>query len=129
LLGGAQHRYVFPLVTNENSMSRRFVVHRSKGTLPAESSDPLAWQWPVGVYSLSHIALPFPADDRLYGVSDAVPSPGIALSKITLHGERCLINIPESEMLRLKWNPFYPYLEQRVLTFLHLTKKQDHASR
>jgi hypothetical protein len=129
LLDAAQHRYVFTLITNENSMSRRVVVHRSKGTLPAQSSDPLAWQWPVGVYSLSHIALPFPADDPLYGVSDAVASPGIALSKITLHGERGVINIPASEMLRLKWNPFYPYLEQRVLTFLQLTEKQDHASR
>ncbi len=129
LLDAAQHRYVFTLITNENSMSRRVVVHRSKGTLPVESSDPLAWQWPVGVYSLSHIALPFPADDPLYGVSDAVASPGIALSKITLHGERGVINIPASEMLRLKYNPFYPYLEQRVLTFLQLTEKQDHASR
>jgi len=40
-----------------------------------------------------------------------------------------VINIPASEMLRLKWNPFYPYLEQRVLTFLQLTEKQDHTSR
>jgi hypothetical protein len=80
----------------------------------------LAWQWPAGVHSLSHIALPFPVDDPLYGVSDDVASPGIALSKITLHGERGVINIPAPEMLRLKYNPFYPYLEQRVLTFLQL---------
>ena len=120
MIGDVRHRYVFTLVTNENSMSRRVVVHRGKGTLPAESSDPLAWQWPAGVHSLSHIALPFPVDDPLYGVSDDVASPGIALSKITLHGERGVINIPASEMLRLKYNPFYPYLEQRVLTFLQL---------
>jgi hypothetical protein len=64
------------------------------------------------------VALPFPPDDPLYGISPSVQSPGIALSKITLRGERGVIKIPADEMLRLKWNPFYDYLEQRVLAFL-----------
>jgi alpha-beta hydrolase superfamily lysophospholipase len=121
-LGDAQSRYVCDRVTNENPTSRRIVVHRSLGGQPAESSDPLPFQWPDGVHSLSHVALPFPREDPLYGVSDAVISPGIALSKISLNGERGVINIQASEMLRLKYNPFYPYLEQRILTFLQMTE-------
>jgi alpha-beta hydrolase superfamily lysophospholipase len=128
LPGDAQSHCVYDLVTNQNPKSRRVVVRKCNGKPPADSSEPLAWQWPVEVHSLSHVALPFPFDDPLYGVSDAVASPGIALSKITQHGELGVIKIPAAEMLRLKWNPFYPYLEQRVLTFLQLTEKQAHAS-
>jgi hypothetical protein len=125
LPGNAQTRYVYDLVTNEHPTSRRVVVHRRNGGLPDDSSEPLTWLWPDGIYSLSHVALPFPFDDPLYGASDAVASPGIALSKITLRGERGVINIPAAEMLRLKWNPFYPYLEQRVLIFLQLMEESE----
>lgn len=116
----AKSRFAYDLVSNQHPSSNHVAVHRSVGGLPVESPEPLAWQWPDGVHSLSHVALPFPYDDPLYGASDAEASPGIALSKITLRGEKGLINIPAAEMLRLKWNPFYPYLEQRVLTFLQL---------
>ncbi len=118
--GDAKSRFALYLVSNQHPSSNHVAVRRSVGGLPVESPEPLAWQWPDGVHSLSHVALPFPFDDPLYGASDAVASPGIALSKITLRGEKGLINIPAAEMLRLKWNPFYPYLEQRVLTFLQL---------
>lgn len=118
--GDAQSRFVCELITNQDPTSRRVAAHRSIGGRTVEPSKPLAWQWPDGVHSLSHVALPFPSEDPLYGASDAVSSPGIALGKITLSGERGVIKIPASEMLRLKYHPFYPYLEQRALTFLEL---------
>ena len=31
-----------------------------------------------------------------------------------------LIRIPAADMLRLRWNPFYPYVESRVLELLGL---------
>ena len=122
LLDNAQTDYVYSLVTNQNPNSPGVMVHRSVNGSPAGLPERLTWQWPDGVHSLSHVALPFPFDDPLYGTSDTVASPGIALSKITLQGERGVINIPAAEMLRLKWNPFYPYLEQRVIDFLILKK-------
>jgi alpha-beta hydrolase superfamily lysophospholipase len=117
LVNGVEHPFDYCLVTNENETSSHVMAYRSHGIKPAE---PLALQWPQGIHSLSHVALPFPMDDPLYGVSDEVTPPGIALSKITLRGERGVVNIPAEEMLRLKWNPFYPYLEQRVMSFLDL---------
>jgi hypothetical protein len=120
LAGNTTRRFVFDLVTNQRPTSRRVAVHRIAGGLAAQSTQPLAWEWPKGIHSLSHVALPFPFEDPLYGASDAVTSPGIALSKITLRGERGVIKIPASAMLRIKWNPFYPYLEQRVLDFFQL---------
>lgn len=129
LMGNARSSYVLSLVSNLHPKTSRVAVYRSKGSLDDESSTPLAWQWPHGIHSLSHIALPFSVNDPLYGVSETTVSPGIALSKITLRGERGVINIPPAEMLRLKWNPFYPYLEQRVMNFLKLTATEDPAMR
>jgi len=114
----ADSNYAFSLLTNEDPASRRVVVHSSDGDAPDPSDEPLPWLWPKGVHSLSHIALPFPADDPLYGVADSPVKTGIRLSKITLRGEKGVVNIPAAEVLRLRWNPFYPYLEQRVLSFL-----------
>ncbi len=60
--------FVVTLVTNENSESTA-VLARRKPPFSAEPSktEPLNLVWPRGVISLSHVALPFPPDDPLYG--------------------------------------------------------------
>jgi hypothetical protein len=113
--------YTLSLVSNENAYSRR-VVSRSKRPGDAEliESD-LGLSWPEDVYSLAHVALPFPPSDPLYGSRPAPKSPGIHLGDIALRGERGVLLIPASDMLRLRWNPFYPSVEARVLALLGLT--------
>jgi len=32
-----------------------------------------------------------------------------------------VLKVPADAMLRLRWNPFYPYLEQRVFDFVGLS--------
>jgi hypothetical protein len=71
---------------------------------------------------LSHVALPFPPIDALYGGHPITKSPGIHLSDIALRGERGVLQIPASEMLRQRWNPFYPYVRGRIFAFLGLTE-------
>ena len=112
--------YSFDLVTNENPASRRVGVVSYEKEKPADCAEPLDLTWPDSVHSLSHIALPFPEDDPLYGIAHAGPNPVIKLSTIVLRGERGVIQIPAAEILRLRWNPFYPYVHQRVITFLGL---------
>jgi hypothetical protein len=80
----------------------------------------LGLSWPRGVYSLSHVALPFPPDDPLYGGEGRAKSPGIHLGDLALRGERDVLLVPAAEMLRMRWNPFYPFVEQKVLEFLGL---------
>ena len=60
--------FVVTLVTNENPEST-VVVARRKPPFSAEAAEtePLNLTWPQGVISLSHVALPFPPDDPLYG--------------------------------------------------------------
>ena len=79
-------------------------------------------QGPKQVYSLSHVALPFRADDPLYGGDGSTDSPGIQLGNLSLRGERDILQIPASTMLRLRWNPFYNFMEDKLLTFLSLTE-------
>jgi hypothetical protein len=102
-------------------------VHHKPAGSPSIDLKPLLLDWPDHMYSLSHVALPFPQSDPLYGGRDANDSPGIQLGDFALRGERGTLQIPAADMLRLRWNPFYPYLEQRLLEFLGLAAPQQHA--
>ena len=113
--------FTLSVVTNENAQSQKVMVRtqRPGENLPT-SSDIGQLSWPEDIYSLAHVALPFPPDDPLYGGSPTEKGAGLNLGDLALRGERGVLNIPASEMLRLRWNPFYPYIEARVLAFLGL---------
>lgn len=70
--------------------------------------------WPRDTFSLSHVALPFPADDPLYGSG---ADDEITLGNLALRGERGVLVISPGEMLRQKWNPFYQWLEDHAIRF------------
>ena len=110
--------YRFRLVTNESVLSRQVNVVTWEDGGTTTRSAPLDWSWPDRVHSLSHIALPFPVDDPLYGTIHNDVNPGIVLSTIFLQGEKGVIDIPANDVLRLRWNPFYPYLSRRTAQFL-----------
>ena len=103
------------LVTNKYEKSQAVVVRRSEAGASEFSDSDLDLHWPRDVYSLSHVALPFPPDDPLYGGPDAGTSPGIQLGRVTLRGERGVLVLSAADMLRLRWNPFHEYIETRVL--------------
>ena len=108
------------LVTNENELSTGLVERHWEAGQEGVALRPLSLSWPPGVYSLSHVALPFPPEDALYGGYPAEPSPGIQLGNIALRGERGALAIGEATLVRLRWNPFYSYLEEKTLAFLGL---------
>ncbi|MFC1695118.1 alpha/beta hydrolase [Pseudomonadota bacterium] len=113
--------YTLSVVTNKTNGSAE-VMYSSQppGQDKAVNLD-LGLSWPgAHFYSLTHVALPFPPDDPLYGGEGGKNSPGIYLGDIALRGERGVLEIPAGEMLRLRWNPFYPFLEQKVLEFFQL---------
>lgn len=115
----------FGFVTNRNAQSSEMVILHKQATATETQELPLATAWPQGLYSLSHVALPFPANDPLYGGDEALKSPGIKLGNLALRGEKGVIQIPASTMLRLRWNPFYSYIEHRVLEFTGLAGTAD----
>lgn len=113
--------FTISFVTNYSEKSRRVVVRRKRPGIVEIAEMPTGLMWPKGLYSLSHVALPFSPNDPLYGGPDAGNSPGIKLGDMALRGERGVLQIPASAILRLRWNPFYPYMERRLLEFVRLT--------
>ena len=84
---------------------------------PAGDQD-LALEWPEGVYSLAHIALPFAPEDPLYGGRPEGSEQGFRLGDLALRGERGVLRVAASDILRQRWNPFYQHVERRMLQFL-----------
>ncbi|MGK7869879.1 alpha/beta hydrolase [Falsiroseomonas sp. E2-1-a20] len=76
---------------------------------------PTGLSWPREVYSLSHVALPFPITDGLYGLDpDPAEDFGVQLGAIAPRGERGVLSIASDALLRLSSNPFFPYLLTRI---------------
>jgi alpha-beta hydrolase superfamily lysophospholipase len=114
------HSFMLTLFSNKDQTDEQMTAaSRMPGSTSVEvCATDLAW--PEGVYSLAHVALPFRPDDPVYGGDAAGPSPGIKLGNLALRGEKKVLQIPASDMLRLRYNPFHAYLEQRMLTFIGL---------
>ena len=75
----------------------------------------IGMDYPREVYSLSHVALPFPTDDALYGTHpDNIEEFGISLGAMSMRGEVGAFVIGMDTLTRLTSNPFYAYLVKRV---------------
>ena len=107
--------YRITVVSNARRDTRE-VSAWSAGPGPARiSAAPLGLAWPEGVFSLSHIAIPFPESDDLYGrLPEPPPTFGLRLGRVTPRGERAVLTVPLDQWMRLTWNPFFPWLEARV---------------
>ena len=108
------------VVTNETDNGSAVVARSQPPGSAAITEKTLGLSWPSDLYSLAHVALPFPPDDPVYGGLSPRKSPGVHLGNIALRGERGVLTVSPADMLRLRWNPFYVYLETRVLDFLDL---------
>ncbi len=81
----------------------------------AEQSRALGLSYPPGVFSLSHVALPFPISDSLYGMEpDPAENFGVNLGAIAPRGERGTLIVSLDALLRMSSNPFFPYLVERI---------------
>lgn len=119
LMGSAQRSFAVSLLTTDGPDSHDVVIVDA-GADGVTSSRQTGMVWPAAVYSLTHVALPFPPDDPLYGGHVDGETPGIHLGDLAIKGERGVLKIAASELLRLRWNPFFGYLRQRILAFTGL---------
>lgn len=92
------------------------VVERSiePGQTTAHDRD-IGMPYPANVFSLSHVALPFPVDDPLYGMQPSDEDDfGVHLGELAPRGERGTLIVGLDTLLRVNSNPFYPYLMARI---------------
>jgi len=123
VMGDNSLPFAVTLVTNKSPESLA-VVARRQAPFSAEVSktEPLDVVWPAGVISLSHVALPIPPDDPLYGQRAPDNTDVLFLGQMAVLGERGLFIIPYDWLLRIRNNPFYAYLEVRVLAWVDSAK-------
>ena len=77
---------------------------------------PLGLAFPPGLFSLSHVALPFPTSDALYGLEpDEEESFGVNLGAIAPRGERGVLIVDLDALVRVSSNPFFPYVADRLV--------------
>ena len=115
LLPVAQRRYSVTIITNAGEHSFSTVAKITLAGSTQETVVPLAQSWPQDVYSLSHVAVPFPPDDDLYGREPRVKNRyGISLGTIALWGETSVLSVGKEALMRVTSNPFFDYMQERI---------------
>lgn len=103
------------IITNAAPDTGNVVERVTEAGASTEQSHALALAYPFGVFSVSHIALPFPIDDSLYGLQ---PDPenefGIGLGALAPRGERGTLIVSLDALTRMSSNPFFPYMLERI---------------
>lgn len=76
--------------------------------------------WPLGIYSLSHIAVPFPPSDKIYGDGNLMDDddPGVVLGALAPRGELGVLMLSSDFFLRTRHNPFYRYQSDYMIGWL-----------
>jgi alpha-beta hydrolase superfamily lysophospholipase len=107
----APHRLT--VIQNENPDSAQMIA-RSYPAGSAESQDEkLELSWPPQVFSLAHVAIPFPPDDPIYG-DRLEGKPNEMLGSLRLRGEKKVLVISASRLIRQRFNPFHAYMRRRI---------------
>ncbi|HET8945472.1 MAG TPA: alpha/beta fold hydrolase [Candidatus Polarisedimenticolia bacterium] len=89
------------------------------GGAGVEREEDLPLQWPRGVFSLGHVALPIPPDDPVYGVDPpADANPRFALGAFQARGESGALLVPLGAFSRLRSNPFFQVIRDRIISTL-----------
>jgi alpha-beta hydrolase superfamily lysophospholipase len=103
------------IITNISPDRREVGENVTEAGGTAVRSRELGLAYPFGVFSLSHIALPFPTSDALYG-TDPTPDDdfGVNLGSMAVRGERGALIVDQDFLTRMSSNPFFPYMLERI---------------
>ena len=103
------------ILANELPDSAAMVERTTEAGATTEAVRPLDLTYPLGVFSLSHVALPFPLEDGLYGLRpDPKDDFGIQLGAVAARGERGALIVSLEFLMRMTSNPFFPYMLERI---------------
>jgi len=110
--------FVVTVVANADDTSSAAVARSASNVEEAPTEVALGLEWPEEIYSLAHVALPFRSDDPIYGAEAVKDRRWIEIGHIALRGETGVLRVSPREMLRLRWNPFHPYVADRAVAWI-----------
>ena len=118
LLSMPRRPFALAVITNVNPHTREVKELRAEAGTTAQTERPLNLEWPLHVFSLSHVALPFPPDDPLYGYDYTGTTNHVQLGRVEVRGENGVLKVPAWMLTRQRSNPFHSYLLTRIDEFL-----------
>lgn len=119
-----QRTYRLTVITNTDEGTDDVVERVVEANSTVDHTRALGLFYPKGVFSLSHVALPFPLTDSLYGLApDDTENFGVNLGALPLRGERGTLIVSMDALLRMSSNPFFPYMVERIEERLPATAK------
>lgn len=109
--------YRLTVITNAGPDSELAISQTQAPHSRALDTVPLSISWPSEVYSLAHVAIPFPPDDPVYGGKGNTNTKyrGLPLGRLQPRGETGLLTVSVGQLMRLRHNPFFSYMEERLL--------------
>jgi alpha-beta hydrolase superfamily lysophospholipase len=123
LIGDKPRGYAVTLITNTRPDTLDVSAMSVAAGASEITAEPLGLSWPDSIYSLSHVALPFPIDDPVYGGEGQGRELGsVSLGRLSPRGEKSVLIVPSEVLMRLTWNPFFSYLALRAERWVESAK-------
>jgi alpha-beta hydrolase superfamily lysophospholipase len=111
--------YTLTLVTGTEADPAVIEARRFTPDATQPVHDELPVRFAPDMYSLSHVALPFPMDDPLYGREPrADESFGVRLGDVAVRGERGMLVVGVETLMRASSNPFFAFQEEKIAAVL-----------
>jgi alpha-beta hydrolase superfamily lysophospholipase len=103
------------LVANRTRDTRAVAAYTRRAGEREIAVENLPYQWPAGVFSVGHVALPFPVDDPVYGLTPATGSqPPFNLGALAPRGEAGALLVSPGTFERLRSNPFWGVIQAKI---------------
>ena len=118
LLAMPARTFALTVITNASVETDQLRELRAEPGSSSQVSRPLEFSWPQAVFSLAHVALPFPPDDPLYGFLSERNARHVQLGRVQMHGENGVLAIPDWVLTRQRSNPFHSYMIERIDGFV-----------
>jgi pimeloyl-ACP methyl ester carboxylesterase len=114
-IDGPPRDFTWTVVTNISNSTQEVMARRRPAGSPEIDEEPLEARWPDDMISLGHVAIPFPPSDPNYGEAPASSlERRLTIGSVVARGEWGALKVSSSELMRVRHNPFFAYLQRRI---------------
>ncbi|HKE95867.1 MAG TPA: alpha/beta fold hydrolase [Povalibacter sp.] len=107
------------LIANCDSATRKVCAYTREAGSDQVSTKDLPLEWPAGVFSVGHVALPFPIDDPVYGLTPSNAGTQYNIGAVAGKGESGALVVGLGTFARLRSNPFFDVIRTHVVETLN----------